>query len=134
MATRKSTSLTVDDYEFPRGAKGLATVVGAALFVLSTRRQFIEPRSVIHDHILARSVTAATYSKTVQDVIFYWILGVHGAGTAHFAYTKLQQYNVKLTSMAWFQWILTVFLGGSAAVKHFDDFVEKKELKAVKDI
>ncbi|KAI1609610.1 hypothetical protein EDD36DRAFT_422551 [Exophiala viscosa] len=134
MATHDSTTLAVDDYEFPRGSKGLATLVGAALFVLSSRRQFIEPRSVIHDHILARSVKAATYSKTVQDIIFYWFIGVHGAGTAHFAYTKLKQYNVKLTSLAWLQWILTVFLGGSAAVSHFDDFVEKKELKALKDI
>lgn len=45
MATHKATSLTIDEYEFPRGARGLATVVGAALVVLSSRRQFIEPRS-----------------------------------------------------------------------------------------
>jgi len=134
MATHKASAITIDEYEFPKGSKRVATLIGAALVVLSARRQFIEPRSILHDHVLARSAKAAKYSKPVQDVLFYYFVGVHGLGTVWFALTQLRKYNVKVLSPAWFSWVLTVFFGGSFATKHWDEFVEQQEIQAVKQI
>jgi len=134
MATHKATALTIDEYEFPKGSNRLGTLAFAALMALSARRKFIEPRSLIHDHILARSAIASKYAKPVQDFIFYLLFGLHSVETVWFAVTKLKKHNVKLTSPAWLEWILTVFAGGVFATKHWDEFVEQKELKAIKEI
>ncbi|KIW43577.1 uncharacterized protein PV06_04667 [Exophiala oligosperma] len=134
MATHKATALTIDDYELPKGRKAVGTLITAALMVLSSRRKFIEPRSVIHDHILARSAKAARYSKLVQDIIFYTLFGLHGIETIWFATTKLKKHNVKITRPAWIEWVATVFAGGVFARKHFDEFIEQREIKAIKEI
>jgi len=134
MATHKASSVTIDGYEFPKGGKQVATLVCGALMALSARRKFIEPRSILHDQVLARSATATKYSKPVQDFLFYFLFGVHGAETVYFALTKLRKHNVKLFSPVWFQWIVTVFVGGVFATKHWDEVVEQRELQAIKEI
>ncbi|KIW61459.1 hypothetical protein PV05_01579 [Exophiala xenobiotica] len=134
MATHKASAIVIDDYELPKGRKAVGTLITAALMVLSSRRKFIEPRSFIHDHILARSIKAHKYSKLVQDIIFYALFGLHGVETVWFAFTKLKKHNVKLTSPAWIEWVATVFAGGVFAREHFDEFIEQKELKAIKEI
>lgn len=134
MATHKASSITIDQYEFPKGSKRVATLACAALMALSSRRKFIEPRSILHDHVIARSAKAAKYSKLVQDCLFYFLFGVHGIETLLFALNQLSKYNVKLFSPVWFQWILTVFAGGIFATKHWDEFVQEQELKSIKAI
>ncbi|KAL2393605.1 hypothetical protein ABEF93_003953 [Exophiala dermatitidis] len=139
MATNKSSSssssyITVDEYEFPRGANGVGTLVCAALMVLSARRKFIEPRSVIHDHLLARSVKAAKYSKLVQDIIFYVLFGLHVPGTVWFAWTQLKRHNVSPFSVLGLKWLVTVFFGGRYALNQWDETVQKKETQVLKEI
>lgn len=133
MATHKSSLVTIDEYELPKGGKRLGTLVCAALMALSARRKFIEPRSILYDQVLARSSTAVKYSKPVQDGIFYVLFGLHGIKTVYFALTKLKKHNVKLLSPVWFQWIITVFLGGVFATKHWDEVVEKKEMNTTRE-
>lgn len=134
MATHKASAITINEYEPPKGTNRVGTLVCAALMVLSARRRFIEPRSALHDHVLARSARAVKYSKPVQDAIFYFLFGIHGAEAVWFAATKLRKYHVKLFSLVWFQWLLTVFAGGVFATKHFDEFAEQQEIKAIKEI
>jgi hypothetical protein len=135
MATHKSSSVTIDEYQLPKGSKRLVTLTFAALMALSTRRKFIEPRSLLHDQVLARGgARTIKYSKPVQDFLFYFLFGVHGAETVYFALTKLKQHNVKAFSTVWLKWVITVFLGGIAATKHFDEVVEQKEIKTIKEI
>jgi len=135
MATHKASSITIDEYQLPKGSKQLATIVMAALMAVSTRRKFIEPRSFLHDQVLARGgAKTIKYSKVVQDFLFYFLFGTHSIETVYFALTKLKQHNVKVLSTVWLKWVVTVFLGGIAARKHFDEVVEQKEIKAIKEI
>ncbi|KIX07622.1 uncharacterized protein Z518_02275 [Rhinocladiella mackenziei CBS 650.93] len=134
MASHNASAVTIDEYELPKGGKRVATLVCAALMALSARRKLIEPRSILHDRVLARSATAVKYSKPVQDALFYFFFGLHGAETVWFALTKLKKHNVKRFSPVWFKWIVTVFLGGVFATKHWDEVVEKKEIQAIKEI
>ncbi|KAK5233399.1 hypothetical protein LTR47_005492 [Exophiala xenobiotica] len=119
MATHKTSAIVIDDYELPKGRNAVGTLITAALMVLSSRR---------------KSVKAAKYSKLVQDIIFYALFSLHGVETVYFAFTKLKRHNVKLTSPAWIEWVATVFAGGVFATQHFDEFIEQKELKAIKEI
>ncbi|EXJ84978.1 hypothetical protein A1O3_05653 [Capronia epimyces CBS 606.96] len=134
MATHKASYITIDQYEFPRGSKGVGTLVCAALMVLSTRRKFIEPGSLIHDHILARSAKAAKHSKLVQDILFYLFFGVHGVETVWFGLIQLKKHNVKIFSLLGVQWLATVFAGGVFATNHWAEVVEKKEVQVLKEI
>ncbi|EXJ85843.1 hypothetical protein A1O1_06212 [Capronia coronata CBS 617.96] len=134
MATHKASYITIDEYEFPKGSKRVATLILAGLMTLSARRKFIEPRSIIHDHLLARSIKATRYSKLVQDVMFYVLFGIHGIETVWFALTKLKRHNVDVFSLLGFKWLATVFAGGSFAIAHWDEVVEKKELNVLKGI
>ncbi|KIW11127.1 hypothetical protein PV08_10427 [Exophiala spinifera] len=134
MATHKATALAIDDYEFPKGHNAVGGLIMTALMVLSSRRKFIEPGSVLHDHIIARSTKAAKHSKFVQEVIFYTLFGAHGIETIWFAMTKLNKHSVKITRPAWIEWVLTVFAGGVFARKHFDEFIEQREIKAIQEI
>ena len=109
-------------------------LVCAVLMALSARRKLIEPKSILHDHLLARSAKAIKYSKPIQDFLFYFLFGVHGVETVWFALTKLKKHNVKPFSPVWLQWIVTVFVGGVFATKHWDEFVEEKEINAIKEI
>lgn len=135
MSVHKSTSVTVDEYHLPTGTKGLGALACAALMVLSARRKFIEPRSILHDQVIARGgAHAVKYSKPVQDFLFYYFFGVHGAETVYFALTKLKRHKVKVLSTVWLEWIVTIFLGGFFGTQHFDEVVEKKEIKTIKEI
>lgn len=135
MATHKYSSVTIDEYQLPKGSKQLGTLAFAALMAISTRRKFIEPRSLLHDQVLARAgAKTIKYSKPVQDFLFYFLFGVHGIETVYFALTKLKQHNVKTLSTIWLKWVVTVFIGGIFALKHFDEVVEQKEIKTIKEI
>lgn len=134
MANVKASPIGIDEYEFPTGSKRVGTLVLGALMALSARRKFIEPRSVIHDHILARSVKAAKYSRLVQDIIFYVLFGLHGVETVWFAWTKLKRHHVSLFSLLGLKWLATVFAGGYFATTHWDEVVEKKEIQVLKEI
>ncbi|EXJ67165.1 uncharacterized protein A1O5_09812 [Cladophialophora psammophila CBS 110553] len=134
MATHKASAVTIDEFELLRGRNAAGALLATTLMILSARRKFIHPGSVLHDQVIARSATASKYAKTVQDVIFYTIYGLHGIETVYFALTKLKKHNVKIFSPVWFQWIIAVFLGGTFAQKHFDEVVETKEIKTIKEI
>ncbi|KIY02492.1 uncharacterized protein Z520_00957 [Fonsecaea multimorphosa CBS 102226] len=135
MSTHKASAVTIDEFSLPRGRNATGALLAATLMILSARRRFIEPGSLLHDQVIARSgARVAKYSRPVQDAIFYTLYGLHGVGTVYFALTKLKKHNVKILSPVWFQWILAAFFGGSFATKHFDEEVEKKELKTIKEI
>lgn len=105
MATHKASFITIDDYEFPKGRNRVGVLVFPVLMALSARRKFIKPRSIIHDHLLARSAAATKYSQPVQDFIFYLLFGINGIQTIWFILTKLRKHNVKVLSVAWVQWV-----------------------------
>ena len=134
MATHKTSFIAIDEYRLPKAGTRVAMVVCAALMTLSARRKFIEPKSILHDQVLARSARAVAYSKPVQDFFFYFLFGVHGVETIWFALTKLKRHSVKLFSPVWLQWTATVFLGGVLGLKHWGEFVKEKEIKAIKEI
>ena len=135
MSTHKSSSVTIDEYQLPKGSKALGTLGFAALIALSARRKFIEPRSLLHDQVLARGgANVVKYSKPVQDFIFYYFISVHGAETVYFALTKLKKHNVKVLSTVYLEWLVTAFVGGIFGTKHFDEVVEKKEIRTIKEI
>ncbi|KAH0835176.1 hypothetical protein AYO21_10882 [Fonsecaea monophora] len=134
MSTHKVSAVTIDEYEFPTGGHARGYLLSIALMILSARRRFIEPGSILHDQLIARSATASKYAKRTQDVLFYFLYGAHSIEAIHFALTKLRKHNVKAFSLPWFQWIIAVFVGGVNAKKHFDAVVEKKELKTIKEI
>ncbi|KEF62577.1 uncharacterized protein A1O9_00550 [Exophiala aquamarina CBS 119918] len=136
MASHKASSVTIDEYHLPKGSKLLATIVMTGLMTISARRKFIEPRSLLHDQILARGgAKTIKYSKPVQAFLFYFLFGSHSIEAVYFALTKLKQHNVKAFSIVWLKWVVTIFLGGSiVAGKHFDEVVEQKEIKAMKEI
>ncbi|OAP58845.1 hypothetical protein AYL99_06142 [Fonsecaea erecta] len=134
MATHKVSAVTIDEFELPKGRNATGAVIAATLMVLSARRRFIQPGSLVHDQVIARSARASKYAKPFQDVLFYALFGVHSIETVYFALTKLRKHNVKVFSSVWFQWVIAVFLGGVFTLKHFDEVVEKKELKTIKEI
>lgn len=135
MATHKSSSVTIDEYQFPKGSKQVGTLVCAVLMALSTKRRFIEPGSLLHDQVLARGgAKVVQYSKHVQNFLFYFLFGAHGVETVHFALTKLKRHKVKALSLLWLKWIVTAFVGGTFAIQHFDEVVEAKEIKTIKEI
>lgn len=135
MATHKVSSVTIDEYQIPKGSKQIATLICGALMAVSTSRTYIEPRSFLHDKVLVRGgAKAIQYSKPVQDFLFYFLFGTHSLETVYFALTKLRQHNVKVLSTVWLKWVVTVFVGGAFARKHFDEVVEAKEIKTVKQI
>ncbi|KIW28667.1 uncharacterized protein PV07_08310 [Cladophialophora immunda] len=134
MATHKVSAVTIDEFELPKGRHATGALIAAALMILSARRRFIQPGSVLHDQVIARSARASKYAKPVQDALFYTLYGLHGIETVYFALTKLKKHNVKIFSSVWFKWLIAVFLGGVFVQKHFDEVVEKKELKTIKEI
>ncbi|KAK5057718.1 hypothetical protein LTR84_011719 [Exophiala bonariae] len=135
MATHKASSVTIDEYKFPRGSKQFGTLVCGVLMALSTKRKYIEPGSLLHDQVLARGgAKTIQYSKYVQNFLFYFLFGAHGIETVHFALTKLKRHNVKFLSFVWLKWVVTAFVGGTFAIQHFDEVVEAKEIKTIKEI
>ncbi len=134
MASHKATGVTVDEYELPKGRNAAGTLLTTALLILSANRRFVEPRSYLHDQVLARSEKVHRHRHRGQDLIFYAVYGLSGLQTLRFALTKAQQHNLKRFSVVWFQWLLTVFLGQIFGESQFDAVVEKKELKTIKEI
>jgi hypothetical protein len=134
MSTHKATGVTIDEYELPKGRNAAGAVLTTALLILSANRRFVEPRSLLHDQVLARSAKVHKHRHRGQDILFYAIYGLSGIQTLWFALTKARQHNLKRFSVVWFQWLLTIFLGGPFAQKHWDEVVEKKELKTIKEI
>jgi hypothetical protein len=134
MATHKATHVTIDEYELPKGRNAVGTLLTTALLVLSANRRFVEPRSLLHDQVLARNATVHKHRHRGQDILFYTVYGLSGVNTIWFALTKARLHNLKRGSILWLQWLITIFLGGSFGQKHWDDVVMKKELKTIKEI
>ncbi|KAF3768661.1 hypothetical protein M406DRAFT_349817 [Cryphonectria parasitica EP155] len=115
----------------------IPTAICAVIMILSSRRDFIQPGSPIHSHILAplASLTGTTLASaeataaTVQTWTFRILVDIHALEVPIFAATKLPAHGVAFLSGLWWKWVLAVFFGGKFTWDLFAETVRGAKAK-----
>ncbi|KAH6612711.1 hypothetical protein C7974DRAFT_84164 [Boeremia exigua] len=100
-------------------------IICGIIMALSSRREVISPGSPLYDYVLSRlSANGLKYASWVQSGLFYFLFGAHAVETAIFT-KRLAQHGVEVSSIGWWQWMATCFVGGKFCYVHFDREVGK---------
>lgn len=128
---------------FPLNRKHLtASAVCGVLMVLSSRREFVQPGSPLHDYALAplarrapsvvgslANVEAA--AAAVQNWMFRILVGLHALEVPLFAALRLRPHGVPFLSGLWFKWTAAVFFAGGFTWELFAGAVKAAEAKGM---
>ena len=115
-----SPPVPITHYEWPRDPPlRRAILLSAALMLLSSRRELLQPGSPLHALVLAGHPVAQRRALLVQAGIFYFLWGVHALETVFFAWARLRPHGVPLASAVGLRWLATVFVGGKFGLDHF---------------
>lgn len=102
-------------------------LICAVLMALSSRREVISPGSPLYNYGLSRlSANGLKYASWVQNGVFYFLFGAHTIETAMFT-RMLAKHGVEVSSLSWWQWMATCFMGGDYCFRHFDREVSKSD-------
>ena len=126
MASQPKPVSLANTYSFPRGDLGRKIIITGIVMVLSARKEVISPGSPLYDYVLYRSPNAFKAADWIQKGLFYFLFGAHSIETPIFALKKLAPHGISVLSVAWWQWIATVFAGGVFCFAHFDKLVKAK--------
>ncbi|KAH8731383.1 hypothetical protein GQ44DRAFT_698660 [Phaeosphaeriaceae sp. PMI808] len=99
-------------------------VICGIVMALSARREMISPGSPLFDYGLAHSSTALKAATWIQNGVFYFVFIAHAVETAMFT-KRLSDHGVSVTSLVWWKWMGTCFVGGKFLFEHFDRVVGK---------
>ncbi|KAH0363578.1 hypothetical protein KCU65_g7322, partial [Aureobasidium melanogenum] len=120
--------ITIKEFIAPTGLYlVLFVIVSTTLVAFRTRTNF-EPGTFI-SAVVPKSF--ARFCWTIQPLIWYGMLVIHGAETWNMARGRLRKHNVNIRSRVWWLWIATTFIEGVGAYNRFDKMVQKK--RAEKD-
>lgn len=104
----------------PRAPYLRPILICGAIMALSSSRKVIAPGSPIYDYGLKHlSADGLKYASWVQSGLFYFLFGAHAIETAVFA-KRLNKHGVQVSSLSWWQWMATCFVGGKYCYVHFD--------------
>jgi hypothetical protein len=104
----------------PRAPYLKPILICGAIMALSSRREVIAPGSPIYDYGLKHlSTNGLKYASWVQSGLFYFLFGAHAIETGLFA-KRLSRHGVEVSSLSWWQWMATCFVGGKYCYVHFD--------------
>lgn len=104
--------ITIKEFIAPTGwYLVLFGIVSTTLVAFRTRANF-ESGSFI-SAVVPQSF--ARFCWTIQPLIWYGMLAIHGAETWNMARGRLRKHNVNIRSRVWWLWIATTFIEGVGA-------------------
>ncbi|KAG9965685.1 hypothetical protein KCU61_g1292, partial [Aureobasidium melanogenum] len=120
--------ITIKEFIAPTGLYlVLFVIVSTTLAAFRTRTNF-ESGSFISAMV---PNSFARFCWTIQPLIWYGMLAIHGAETWYMARGRLRKHNINIRSRVWWLWTATTFIEGVGAYNRFDKLVQKK--RAEKD-
>jgi hypothetical protein len=130
---RSNTTIKIKNYVKPYGFMLVVFVAAFLTFVNFSRRENFRPGSLLYDNILRYVPQFAKFCWTVQPLVIYPMILLHGGEAIHMARSRLAKYHVPVGSRLWLTWVCGTFIEGYGSFVRFDALVEdeiKRKAKA----
>ena len=124
--------ITVKTYIKPYGFMLVVFIAAFVTFVNFSRRENFRPGSLLYDGILRHAPQFAKFCWTVQPLVIYPMVLLHGWEAFHMARSRLSKHNVPKGSRLWLTWVCSTVVEGYGSFVRFDTLVEQERLKKEK--
>lgn len=125
-------SITVKTYVKPHGFMLVVFIAAFLTFVNFSRRENFRPGSLLYDSILKYAPPFANFCWTVQPLVIYPMILLHGWEATQMARSRLSKHNVPIGSRLWLTWVFSTFIEGYGSFVRFDALVEEERLTKAK--
>ena len=122
-------SITVKTYVKPYGFMLVIFIAAFLTFVNFSRRENFAPGSLLYDSILKYAPRFAKFCWTVQPLVIYPMILLHGWEASYMARSRLLKHNVPIGSRLWLTWVCSSFIEGYGSFVRFDAVVEEERLR-----
>ena len=124
-----ASNITVKKYKPPRGFMAVVFVACLLTFISFCRRANFEPGSVSYDTLLKHIPSFAKFCWTIQPLLFWFMVVLHGYETVRMVKTRLEKHTVRMFSRVWWMWLLSCSVEGFGSYVRFDECVREEQAK-----
>ena len=124
-----ASDITVKRYKRPRGFMTVVFVVCLLTHISFCRRANFEPGSILYDTLFDYVPSFANFCWTIQPLMFWLLVLVHGGETVWMVKSRLEKHTVRVFSRVWWMWVLSCAVEGIGSFVRFDECVRKEKAK-----
>ena len=121
--------ITVKKYKPPYGFTAFVFVACALTYMAFCRRANFEPGSPFHDTLLKNVPSFATFCRTIQPLVFWFMVVAHGGEAAWMVKGRLEKHTVRMFSKVWWLWVLSCWVEGFGCYSRFDECVREEKTR-----
>lgn len=124
-----ASNITVKKYRPPHGFMTVVFVACALTLVSFCRRANFEPGSVFYDTLLKKIPSFAKFCRTVQPLVLWFMIIVHGAESMWMVKSRLEKHTVRMFGRVWWMWVLSCWVEGFGSYIRFDECVREESAR-----
>ena len=129
VAGLRASNITVKKYKPPRGFMTVVFIACLLTNISFCRRANFDSGSVFYDALLKHVPSFAKFCWTIQPLIFWLVVVVHGGETAWMVKRRLGKHTVRMFSRVWWMWVLSCSVEGIGSFVRFDECVREEIAK-----